>query len=349
MINKIPFLSLTTALAIIYFLSTPGFAGLPQDEIDRLIMLSIEQSIVHEYDSAIAAASRLIEMEPDSPVGYFFMAGVYSSMISDYEDELWNEDFHHYSQLAVKKAQRLIENGNSDVWNYFYLGGSKGYISFQNLRTDRLFSALGHGMSAIKNLNKAVELDSTLYDAYLGIGNYKYWVSRKTQFVKWVPFISDRREEGIADIYIAMWKGKYSGDSAASTLGWILLDEKKYDKALEVISEQIDKYPESRFFMYIQAKALFGLERNNESIEVYSRLLDSVRKAEFNNHFNEIGILWNLLLLNMKTRDFNRALQYADEGLNLKLSEELKEQKADLLMKFRARKARCEKHLKKKN
>ena len=332
-------------LSLYLLLPKTGECGLLQEEIDRLIMLTVEKSIVHDYDSAIAAADRLIEMEPDNPAGYFFTAGVFNTMISDYEDERWSKDFHKYSRLAVDKAQRLIDSGDTDAWNYFYLGGSQGYISFQNMRTDRFFSALGHGMSAIKNLKKAVELDSTLYDAYLGIGNYKYWISRKTQFVEWVPFISDRREEGIADIYNAMWKGRYSGDSAASTLGWILLDEKKFDDALEIIAGQIEKYPESRFFMYIQAKALYGLERNKEAIEVYKRLLVSVRKAQFNNYFNEIGILWCLTLLNRRNGNYEKALQYAEEGLNLELSEEMREKKSDLLKKIRTVKINCEKRL----
>jgi len=301
---------------------------------DSLIYASIEHSIVHNYAAAESAAVELIKLEPDSPAGYFYRAGVISSMMVDYEENYREEDFLYYLDQAAEAASLKLKEEPDNPWHHFYLGGAKAYLAFHYIRGGRYFAAFTNGMKALSELDRAIEIDSTLYDAYLGLGNYRYWISRRTEFIEWLPFIPDRREEGIRLMYEAMRKGRYSWSSAASALAWVLIDAERYEETLEVIEKPLEVYPESRFFIFAQARCLYEMGRYEESIVAYSKLLDSIRSAERNNHFNEIGILAKLAEANCALGRYDETERYCREGLNLPLSEEMRKRSRKSLRKL---------------
>jgi len=308
-----------------------GAADFTGADIDSLILLSIQKSIVHDYAAAESAALELIEEYPQFPGGYFFRAGVINSMITDYEESYRLEDFFAYIDQAIEVSEAAIEKYPANAWNHFYLGGSKAYLAYYHLRKDNLFTSLLAGRSALKSLKKAVELDSALYDAYIGLGNYKFWLSQKTEFLKWLPFIPDRREEGIRELYLARDKGKYSWESASSALCWVLIRAKRYPEALEVVEGPLEKFPDSRFFLFIKGKSLYDLKRHSEALPVYAHLLDQIRLAERNNYFNEIGVIQKLMLCNFNTGKYEEALRLCEEGLALPLSDEMRKEKQAII------------------
>ncbi len=332
---------LTACSAIAY--STEGDAL-----FDSLAMKLINCSIDHKYAEAESAAVMIIDTYPESPAGYMFRAGVLSSMMIDYEEIIRFDDFTNYIAKCIKIAEAGIKTNPENPWNFYYLGGAKSYLSLHYLRNDNYFYALIQMLKAIKYLRTTIELDSTLYDAYIGIGNYTYWISRKTEFIKWMPFISDNREEGIKMIYKTLEKGKFTRETGASALAWILIDAGRYKEAVAVIDEPLAAHPDSRFFLYAKGRALYEMGNYRESIEQYSRLLQSVRNAPLNNHFNELGILVKLAENNIGLGDYEKALGYCREGLNIKLSDSMRKRKQKTLAILNGLAEKCENEISKK-
>ena len=97
-------------------------------------------------------------------------------------------------QLVNKNQKDNIEVSDSTKAQYlFYLGSSYGYRGFFEGRKGNWYSALSDGLKAINLLDESVEMDSTLMQAYLGIGTYDYWSSSKIKFALWLPFIPDNQ------------------------------------------------------------------------------------------------------------------------------------------------------------
>lgn len=320
-----------TALLILCFSLWEAFSqSYPierRDEFDKLIQLVIGRSIENNYAEAESAAVELSMEFPDSPAGHFFRAGVLSSMMVDYEEIIRESDFDSYLDEAARIAEAGIDGHPDDPWNHFYLGGAMGYYAFHHLRAGRLLQALTTGIKAIGELKRTLELDSTIYDAYMGLGNYKYWLSRRTEFLRWMPFISDRREEGIRMMFTAMEKGKYCRESAASTLAWALIDAGRYDEALELADSLLIKYPQSRFFLYIRARTLYDMGDYEKTVEAGQLILERARRAQINNHFNEVGILAKLAKSLVELERYDEAAIYCFDGLNLPLSDEVRKRK----------------------
>jgi len=297
------------------------------EAFDYLVMKSIDCSIDHHYAEAESAAVSLIRLYPESPAGYFYRAGVINSMMLDYEECVRENDFYYYLEQASARAEAGVETDPDDPWNRFYLGGAAAYLAFYHTRNSRFFPAFTNGLKAIKQLKKAVELDSTLYDAYLGLGNYMYWLSRRTEFLEWMPFISDKRQEGIEMMYLAVEKGKYSRETAASSLAWVLIDADRFQEALEVVKQPLVKHPDSRFFLFANARTLYEVKRYEESLALYEKLFHSVRSAPVNNHFNELSVLVKLAEINKNLGRYEIALDYCETGFQLQLNDEMRQKK----------------------
>ena len=137
-------------------------------------------------------------------------------------------------------------------------------------------------------LENVLEKDSTYYDAYLGLGSYKYWRSYLTRHFTWLPFFSDQREEGIHLIQQAYEHSRFSKWAALSNLAWIYIQEERFEEAIECAETGLTHFPESRFFLWPHGDALYHHGNYENALDTYSKLLSSVIAEEINNHYNEI-------------------------------------------------------------
>lgn len=300
-------------------------------EIDKLIRQSIEACIVHKYAEAESAAVRIIRLSPNTPEGYFYRAAVVYSMIIDYEELIRPDDFNDYLNKAESSAKNILAKEPNCGLSLFFLGSSKAYRSSFYLRCAKYYAALNEGLSSVDYLRKALEADSSMYDAYMGIGSYDYWLSRKTAFLRYLPLITDQRAKGINELYTAVSKGRYSPESASSALAWVLIDAGRPLEAVKVTEPFYKKYPSSRFFMFSYARALFDGKEYAKSVKIYTELLCSIQSAPRNNYFNEIGVYHKLAEANYCLKNYRAAAEMCRKGLNLPLSPEMRKEKSKVM------------------
>ncbi len=267
--------------------SSVGQTGLDA-KTDSLIQVGIELSIQHDYLKAETNFQRLIESYPDHPMGYFFMAATIQSKMMDYESDQWNQDFYRYIRSAIDFAEKNeAKNQDHDLWSMFYHGSALCYLAFYEGRNGDYLKAVSHGLSGISILKKIVKIDPEFYDACFGIGSYKYWRSQKTKFLNWLPLVSDDREEGIDLIRQAVEKGKYTQYAAMNELIWILLDAGRAEEAYSWALKGLEKFPQSRFFLWGAAKSAFELKNYTASVNHFQQLLDLIINSPSDNYYNE--------------------------------------------------------------
>ena len=118
----------------------------------------------------------------------------------------------------------------------------------------------------------AIALDSTLYDAYLGIGTFKYWRYAKLKFISWLPFIPDDREEGISFIKKALEADCLSKYMAMHQLVYVLLDFDQKEAAIPYVKQIVTRYPESQFMWWAATKAYDDNNQFADAIAAYNKL-----------------------------------------------------------------------------
>lgn len=280
---------------------------------DSQIYYGIDQSIRQNYASAESTFSHLIKDAPNHPRGYFLLAATIQSKSMDFETDKWEKDFILLLSKTEQAARNIIQKENNDVWTYFYLGSALSYRAFHDGKQGNYVSAIKRGLAGISVLNDVIEIDSTMYDAYLGIGSYKYWRSKFTRYIDWMPLIHDERELGIKMVKLAAKRGTYTKYAAINALVWILIDHGNVSEALQWALKGLKKYPDSRFFLWGVAKAYFNLQQYDNAIKYYQIILESVLQEKLNNHYNEIICYYKLAECHFNLEKYEQTTSYLKE------------------------------------
>jgi tetratricopeptide (TPR) repeat protein len=248
------------------------------NRFDLMIHSGIDMVQKGDYDEAIGVFQKMIEKDPESPVGYFYIAATYESMMQDFKNRSFHKEFDFFIDKAIEKGEELLDEVKDDGWLYFYLGGSYGYRAIDRSETGKWFGAFTSAVKGAAHLEKAVSIDPELYDAYYGLGVYKYWRSVKLKVLWFLPFFEDERQAGIDDIWLSIRKGKYCKYEAMNSLIRIYRNEKDYKNALDMAEVVLEKYPENFNALRMAGVLYIDLQKWDKAYQAFDKLSEQLKK-----------------------------------------------------------------------
>jgi tetratricopeptide (TPR) repeat protein len=317
-------------------------AQTPADpEIKEQIEIGIEKTILNDFSGAAVLFQQLIDQYPEQPFGYFYLGATYQAVMLDAESYNTVEEFKQLMEKCIVLAEAQQKENPENIWAYFFEGSAYLYKSFMDSKMKKIWGAYRNAAKGSGRLEKVIELDSSFYDAYLGVGSYKYWKSSKGKFLTWLPILKDERETGIEMIRTALQKGNFVRLIGRDQLAWILLDNDKGEEALALAKENHYLYPESRFFLWTSVEIYYCNGQWDEAFALYEKLLQIVRRLPDNNHYNEITCLLRMAEIYYDKGDYANTEVFASEVLRLKLSEEVRERVKTKLKKALKLKQDC--------
>ena len=111
------------------------------------------------------------------------------------------------------------------------------------------------GVRAREHYERALALDPSLADAYLGLGLYNYYVdtlstmARILRFMMGIP--GGSKEEGIRQLHLAMLYGELTPAVARFYLAINLHNyDQRYEEALQVLRPLVEEYPQNPLFQH---------------------------------------------------------------------------------------------------
>jgi tetratricopeptide (TPR) repeat protein len=206
--------------------------------------------------------------------------------------------FDSLLSIGKSKAEKI-----SPPWGEYFLGTADGYDAYERVEQGDWLGGVRKGMSSASKFEEIIEKDSSFYDAYVGIGTYYYWRSRKTEFLHWIPFIKDDRELGIKMLTAGAEHSEYNRYAAISSLISIFLDTKNYKLAEEWSNRGLSYYPKNRIFLWGLVTALDRQNRSAEAVSAYSSLLENIISANAPHPYNEIVCRLNLVKSKVSLND----------------------------------------------
>lgn len=300
------------------------------------IQQTIDYTINTHFDSAEAVIDeRFAEGDSGLPV-YFYKASILNSRMTHFEEDTDLKDFYNILNVIIDKANQLIETDKmSDIREranvYFYRGSAFGYLAYAQGKNGQWLKALDNGLASIKDLEKSVHIDSTLYDACLGIGVYYYWRSTKLKYMLWLPFVPDMREEGIEQIKLAIEKGKYSAGLGMQQLIYILLDYGRFDDAVPYAEKVIKLYPRSQFMRWAHAHVYYKRHEYDKAIDSYLKLLALIKADPDSNPSHWLFCQVRLAEVYFKQEKYSSAIEHAQLALGYQIDRPLKNSEKDKL------------------
>lgn len=322
---------------LLFFTSAPGFAETPSSstEIKRTLETGIELTIRNDFAGAATVFEALIRQYPDNPCGYFYLGATYQAEMLDCENYALLDTFRVLMDKTIVLAKAQQKVNKNDPWALFFEGSAYLYRSFMDSKRSKLWGAYRNAVKGVDRLEKALEMDSTFYDAYLGIGSYKYWKSVKAKSLTWLPFLSDEREKGIKMVHQAIEHGYFTRYVGRDQLAWILLSKGDLADALAQAEANYQLFPESRFFRWTLIEIVYKNGQWDRALELYEDMLQTVREIPGNNHHNEVDCLIRMAEIHFAAEAYQPALACANEILALDLQKDVRERNKKKLKRAR--------------
>jgi tetratricopeptide (TPR) repeat protein len=285
--------------------------------VDSIILRGLELVYVDSTFEALDEFKKLIGNFPDDPIGYFYVSASLQTMMDDFRNYTYAEEFDRYMDMAIKKAEKKKEQGSLTAQDYLYFGGAVGFRGINKALTGNWMGAFIDGLKGKGYLEKALKLDPELYDVYYGLGSYHFWKSLKSRVFWWLPFVADNRQRGIGMIKLSIEKGKFSAEDARLALVRIWVENKEYDKAFAMIDELKKKYPNKPFILWLLAQAQKENQMYDPAISTYERLLDVLTSSPYYHPAGEVECRFLLARVYYEKKDYKQSSAQIDVVLAL--------------------------------
>jgi tetratricopeptide (TPR) repeat protein len=252
-------------------LAAPARAGL----IEGPRLAAVYDSILNaEFNRA---AAQLLEACPPAPEGACKALGAVAlwwEILVTPSDRSLDERFSKAVEDAIEVNARWTarEPQSADAW--FFLAGSYApRVQWRVLRGQRL-AAARDGKKIKDALERALQIDPTLYDAQFGIGLYHYYADVAPTYAKvlrWLLFLpGGDRVKGLAEMIAARDRGEIIRGEADFQLQQLYLwYEHRPDDAIALLESLDERYPNNPIF----------LQRIAEAEDVYVHDLDASARA----------------------------------------------------------------------
>ena len=295
------------------------------------IRRGINLTMVERFDEARKVFQAMIDSDTTDHAAYLLLAGVWHGEMFDRENYGTRPKFDSLISKALALAKRAIAENRNPAWAHLTRGNAYAYIATLETKVGSWWGALRKGLAAKNEYLEALKIDSTLYDAYLGLGSYHYWKSAKTEFINWLPLVPDRKDEGCAELQLAIDSSLFSGDLAANSLLWVYLDRGRFDEAHDVATRLHQEFPDSRLFTWGLAFSSYYSGHLREALESFGKILDMIEHQPGQNNFNTIECRFHRARIFQMLHEKDKAIAELQTLLSYPITEEIKDRQQEKL------------------
>lgn len=275
-------------------------------------------AINENFQIAERVFKNIVDAYPQEPCGYFFLGVVMEAKMMAREDWSALDSLRRLFAYVVD----LSKKGYDDPYNLYIRGCALGYLAIIAIREGEYIEALPYIRGSVGSLSKALRMKPELYEAYLPLGGYYYWKSKKLGFLNNILFLEDERDKGLKYLQLASEKGGFVRDIAKHSLILALIEEKRFDEAKALCSYLKMKYPTSSLPLW---DALAVAEAQQDYVEIMNiteNLIARLRQEKDSNYFNLVEILYRRAIAADKLNWYVEALNAINEIFALELPDE---------------------------
>jgi tetratricopeptide (TPR) repeat protein len=272
-----------------------GFLAMSGAALARTEKLTVAPAVLATldkiYSGDIAGATedavRLEQESPEHPIGYLLEAEAmwWRIWCTTAEFKWGMTNTHHRAKLAADRhyfdlAAKVTSLAEAQIRQHesaemqFYAGMGEALAA-------RLYGLRGEGRNtarpgvrAREHLLRALALDPDFADADFGLGLYNYYVDTLSGALKVLRFFmgipGGSKEDGIRRLQRAIENGILTPPEASFYLAINLhAYDHRYERALQVITPLVEKYPSNPIFQLAQGDLFAKLGRKEQAIERY--------------------------------------------------------------------------------
>ena len=295
-------------LLAVFFVSENVHA---QYSISRNVKRGLEFSYDFYWDKAEKTFNSLIQRYPNDPRGYHYEASIYFWNYLNSQDKKSYNDFVAYSDTAIDKAKAMLDKNPKNLEILYVIGADYSYRTLIFVKAEKFLDAVWASKKSESYLGQALAIDSSFYDAYLGLGLYYFGVGQIPSTFRWalnLAGIHGDQKLGLKYIKKAATYGNLTRVEAEYFYSQILSDYKfEYEQASHYLQNLTARYPGNILFSYSNAVLDIKRRRLNEAEKILSKVI-----ASKDENFRQIIAFSNFLMgdVNFKKNQFEEAKDY---------------------------------------
>lgn len=249
---------------------------------------------VYSLDFATAHESiqQVFSLYPDHPFGHFGNAMIaWARYEYEFEtsDDKQRQVFEKTLDDSIDGIKRWLKQNPQDPNAYMGVGALYGLRAMFAMRNRNWITSYFSGRKAIKNLEKALELDPTYYDAFFGLGIYQYYAGTLPNVIKIlakIVAIKGDPDKGVDFLNLSREKATFTSDSSKLILIDVQNNRRniKYyapEKSLQYIRELRQKFPKNPLMHYVEIICLFETGNYKEVLSGGKEFLSLIGSDKF--------------------------------------------------------------------
>lgn len=286
-------------------------------EVIDLIRKGLDLSYNFELDKARDCFQKVIKQNPNDPRGYHYISGTYLWVYMSNKKEEDFKQFLKYSDMAIAKAEKLLDKNDKDDNTLYILGANYGFRAMAYIQTNSELNAVWAVKNSNKYLHETLEINPAKYDAYLGLGLFNYALSMVPGVFKWalkLAGLSGDRDEGVNYLKQAYRNGDLTKTEAAYYLSQIYTETiADYNTSVGYLRQLIKKYPGNSLFKYSYAVTLIKNRNPREAEEILRKII-----SDKNPDFQQVTSFSYFLVGDVLFRknEFRQAIDYYEKFLS---------------------------------
>jgi tetratricopeptide (TPR) repeat protein len=269
--------TLVRQLLILLALAAPASARTTTltPEMDKLVMEGVDSIYRMDFDAADAAAKKAMALDPDYPHAYLgaaatdFIRYVYGPTQSD---EKLVASFEKKVGVAIDVSERWLKTHPNDPDVLLVLGSGYGISARLALERHEYLNGFRYGSRSMKYIRASIAADPEMYDSYLGLGMFDYYVDTIPRFAGWLAkiMLGGNRARGLKELRIAAEKGHFARTAAQLILVEIDTQDEFGARdpadAVRLMAGIVEKYPNSSMLQSAYVVALYENGQYDEGL-----------------------------------------------------------------------------------
>ncbi|MFI5346758.1 MAG: tetratricopeptide repeat protein [Elusimicrobiota bacterium] len=280
-------------LLILLALAAPAAAARQSSltpEMDRLVLSGIDGIYRMDFDAADAAARAAMALDPAYPHAYLgaaatdFIRYIYGPTQTD--DRLV-KSFEKKTEVAIAVAEAWLKTHPNDAEALLVLGSGYGIRARLALERHQYLKGWTNGSRSMKYIRASLKADPEIYDSYLGLGMFDYYVDTIPRFAGWLAkiMLGGNRARGLQELRLAAEKGHFARTAAQLILVEIdTQDEfgaRNPPDAVKLMKGIREKYPDSSMLHSAHVVSLYEAGKFDEGLREAREYLARVQAGRY--------------------------------------------------------------------
>lgn len=240
---------------------------LPEDIIGP-VTVGIDGVYSLDFETAHNSIQKVFSLYPNHPFGHFGNAMIaWARYEYEFEtsDDKQRKVFEKTLDDSIAGIKIWLKDNPQDPNAFMGIGALYGLRAMFAMRNRNWITSYFSGRKAIKNLETALEIDPTYYDAFFGLGIYQYYAGTLPGVIKIlakIVAIKGDPNKGVAYLNLAREKATFTSNSSKLILIDVQNNRRNTqyyapEKSLQYIREIRALFPKNPLMHYVENICLF--------------------------------------------------------------------------------------------